>query len=93
MLSDYSEILEGYDLSKTARGRYSHPSPQQREPIVKIPSDNGVRYVTMKTIEVEAIVTPDGQLTVEIHSDLKPGKYRAALILEAPVNLSEKETE
>jgi hypothetical protein len=54
---------------------------------VTITGEDGVRTVTMTTLEVEVIVivTATGQLIVETPSKLKPGKYRAALIIEEPV--------
>ncbi|AKV69765.1 hypothetical protein VL20_4886 [Microcystis panniformis FACHB-1757] len=40
----------------------------------------------MKTIEVEAFVNNEGQLTVQVPSNLKEGQYQAVLIIEEPKN-------
>ncbi|GAL91850.1 hypothetical protein N44_00138 [Microcystis aeruginosa NIES-44] len=40
----------------------------------------------MKTIEVEAFVNNEGQLTVQVPSNLKEGQYHAVLIIEEPKN-------
>ncbi|MCL1468094.1 hypothetical protein [Argonema galeatum] len=83
MPDDYSEILDGYDLSKAVRGKYSQRYLKDKQKsIVKITSEDGDRYVTMKTIKAKAIVTDDGKLTAEVESDMKPGEYRVTLIIE-----------
>ena len=40
----------------------------------------------MKTIEVAAFVNNEGQLTVQVPSNLKAGQYQAVLIIEEPKN-------
>ena len=85
LLEDYTEMLKDSDLSKAVRGKYANDSSENNTPIVTITGEDGVRTVTMTTLEVEVIVTATGQLIVETPSKLKPGKYRAALIIEEPV--------
>lgn len=38
----------------------------------------------MKSIEVKALVNHQGELTVQIPSNLQPGEYQAVLIVEIP---------
>jgi hypothetical protein len=85
MPDDYSELLDGYDFSKAVRGKYHEKYLRSQGKIpVKITSNDGDRYVTLRTVKVEALVTPDGKLTVQLDGDITPGEYRVTLIIEEP---------
>lgn len=42
----------------------------------------------MKTIETDATVTQDGQLTLQLHLNVPPGQYRVLVVLEEPSPVS-----
>ncbi|MGI2903414.1 DUF2281 domain-containing protein [Tolypothrix sp. VBCCA 56010] len=88
-----SEFLDGYDFSKAVRGKYheKYRSYQGKIP-VNITSNDGDRYVTLRTVKVEAIVTPDGKLTVQLDGDIMPGEYRVTLIIEEPATPNTEQT-
>lgn len=93
MPDDYSEFIDGYDFSKAVRGKYNekYRSYQGKIP-VNITSNDGDRYVTLRTVKVEAIVTPDGKLTVQLDGDITPGEYRVTLIIEEPATSNTEQT-
>jgi hypothetical protein len=86
MLDDYSEVLTESNLKSAVRGKYARSLAEQDTSPVKIIAENEERYVNMKTIEVEAFVNNEGQLTVQVPSNLKEGQYQAVLIIEEPKN-------
>ena len=76
-----------YDLEHLAIGSDNTDVKKLKEDIKnirKIIAENEERYVNMKTIEVEAFVNNEGQLTVQVPSNLKEGQYHAVLIIEEP---------
>lgn len=83
MLDDYSEVLTNGHLGKAVRGKYAQ-SANNDSSTVKIKGEDGDRYVKMKTIEVEALVNHEGNLMVQVPSNLKEGQYQAVLIVEIP---------
>ena len=89
MPDDYSELLDEYDFSKAVRGKYheKYRSYQGKTP-VNITSADGDRYVTLRTVKVEAI----GKLTVQLDGDITPGEYRVTLIIEEPATLNTEQT-
>jgi hypothetical protein len=86
MLDDYSEVLTESHLKSAVRGKYSQSLANGDSYTVRIMGQNEDRYVNMKTIEVEALVNNEGQLTVQVPSNLKEGQYHAVLIIEEPKN-------
>jgi hypothetical protein len=68
------------------RGKYARSLADKDASTIKIIAENEERYVNMKTIEVEAFVNNEGQLTVQVPSNLKEGQYQAVLIIEEPKN-------
>ncbi|MBD1822404.1 hypothetical protein H6F51_07825 [Cyanobacteria bacterium FACHB-DQ100] len=54
-------------------------------PTVRIESDAGVREAKIKTVEVRAIVAEDGNLTIQLPSDITPGEHRIVLLLEESI--------
>jgi len=42
----------------------------------------------MKTIETDATVTQDGQLTLQLHLNVPPGQYHVLVVLEEPAPVS-----
>ena len=46
----------------------------------------------MKTIETNAIISPDGQMTVQVPSDIVPGEHRIVLMIDEATILSKEET-
>ncbi|ACK64713.1 hypothetical protein PCC8801_0625 [Rippkaea orientalis PCC 8801] len=88
MLEDYSEHLTPSHLRKAVRGKYAKALAANSESRVKITGKNRDKYVNMKTVEVEAFVNNEGQLTVKGFSNLPPGNYQAVLIIEEPIKPS-----
>jgi hypothetical protein len=86
MLDDYSEVLTESHLKSAVRGKYAQYLGDKDTSTVKIIAENEERYVNIKTIEVEAFVNNEGQLTVQVPSNLKEGQYHAVLIIEEPKN-------
>jgi hypothetical protein len=68
------------------RGKYAQSLADKDTSSVKIIAENEERYVNMKTIEVAGFVNNEGQLTVQVPSNLKEGQYQAVLIIEEPKN-------
>lgn len=67
-------MLDEYEFSKAVRGKYYQRYPRDgQKPLVKITGKDGDRYVTLRTIENQAIITPDAKLTVQVTSDITPG--------------------
>lgn len=90
MLDDYSDQLTSSDVKKAVRGKYASSLTENNSSFVKITGEKGDRYVTMKTLEVEVLVNSKGQLTIEIPSTLKAGKYHAVLMIEERVEEAQK---
>ena len=89
MLEDYSENLKTGNL-KRVRGKHHQEYRQLNGTVpVKIESETGDRYVKLRTIETEATIADDGQLTAEGFAELNPGKYSVTIIIEQPVNSPE----
>jgi hypothetical protein len=86
MLDDYSEVLTESHLKSAVRGKYAQCLADKDTSTVKIIAEDEERFVNMKTIEVEVFVNNEGQLTVQIPSNLKEGQYHAVLIIEEPKN-------
>jgi mRNA-degrading endonuclease RelE of RelBE toxin-antitoxin system len=88
-----NEKQDEYDFSKAVRVKYheKYRTYQGKIP-VNITSNDGDRYVTLCTVKVEAIVTPDGKLTVQLNGDITPGEYRVTLIIEEPATLNTEPT-
>ncbi|CCI20005.1 conserved hypothetical protein [Microcystis aeruginosa PCC 9807] len=86
MLDDYSEVLTESHLKSAVRGKYARSLADKDASTIKIIAENEERYVNMKTIEVAAFVNNEGQLTVQVPSNLKEGQYQAVLIIEEPKN-------
>jgi hypothetical protein len=86
MLDDYSEVLTESHLKSAVRGKYAQSLADKDTSTIKIIAENEERYVNMKTIEVAAFVNNEGQLTVQVPSNLTEGQYQAVLIIEEPKN-------
>ena len=87
MLDDYSEMLEK-NWSKVVREKFDSPYPKDREPIVKITGEDGVRYVTMKWQEAQATITVDSQIITLVPSDISLGEHRVTLLIKESANLT-----
>lgn len=46
--------------------------------------DNSNRDPQIKTLQVQAMISPDGKLTAQVSSDIIPGNYQVFLIIEEP---------
>ncbi|MBW4635115.1 MAG: hypothetical protein KME30_25420 [Iphinoe sp. HA4291-MV1] len=90
MLDDYSEMLEK-NWSRAVRGKYYNRYPKDRKPIVKITSEEGVRYVTLRWLEAQATVISNSQIITLVPSDILPGEHLVTLLIKEPVNLISEE--
>jgi hypothetical protein len=86
MLDDYSEVLTESHLKNAVKGKYAQSLASGDSSTVEITGQDEDKYVNMKTIEVKAFVNHEGQLTVQVPSNLKEGQYHAVLIIEEPKN-------
>lgn len=71
MLDDYSDKLTLSHLKKAVRGKYAKDLAETHDSIIKVTSKNGDKFFHLTTIEVEALVSSEGHLTVEVPSNLK----------------------
>ena len=58
-----------------------------------ITGDNSNRDPQIKTLQVQAMISPDGKLTATVPSDIIPGKYQVFFIIEEPREPSPAEIE
>lgn len=83
LLEDDSDNLDNYDLSKGVRGKYYQQYQALKSKIpVTIKTQNGDKNVILHTIKTKAILDKNGQLTVQIISDLLPGEYEVTVTIE-----------
>jgi hypothetical protein len=77
---------EEYDFSRATRG-----NPYQRlgnRPVKIETADGCDRSVSIKTIELTAIVAPNGTLTLQLPPDITPGEHHITLLIqEEPTHL------
>jgi hypothetical protein len=73
------EMREEYDFSRATRGNpYRHL--MQR---VTIETVSGLdRTVQIKTVEVIAIVNPDGTVTFKLPPEIPPGEHRMTVLIQ-----------
>lgn len=77
------EMLDEYDFSQGVRGKfYQKNLSHDQKRLVKIKTKDGDREVMMRTIETKAIITHDGQMTVQVPADITPGEHRIVLMIE-----------
>ena len=62
-----------------------------------ITGDNSNRDPQIKTLQVQAMISPDGKLTAPVPSDIIPGNYQVVLIIEelrepTPAEIEESES-
>lgn len=84
-ITDDLEMLDEYDFSKGVRGKHYLPNVTAQPVVMKITSE-GDRYVTMRIVEVKAVITSDGKLTAQVPPDIIPGEHRVVLRIEQPAN-------
>jgi hypothetical protein len=82
------EMEPEYDFSKGVRGKHYLPnlSDGQQPVVVKVKSKDEEKYVTMRIVETQAIITADGQLIAQLPSDIIPGEHRVILRIEQPAS-------
>ncbi len=73
-------MREEYDFSRAKRGnpylnRLNHQATIETE-------EGGERRVQIKTIELTAIVSPEGTTTLQLPADITPGKHRITLLIQ-----------
>lgn len=73
------EMLDEYDFSKAVR---SNPYRHLNQSPIKIKSSTGGQEIQIKTVEVSAIVAPDGKVTLQLPSDITPGEHRITLLIQ-----------
>lgn len=87
MLDDYSELLEK-NWSKVVRGKHYHSYPKDKQPVVRITGTDSVRFVKLKQLEVQAVITPDLKLIAQVPLEIPPGEHQVSLLIGEPVNLT-----
>jgi hypothetical protein len=74
------EMLAEYDFSRATRG---NPYRDRLTRQVKIETENGRdRNIQLKTVELTAIVAPDGTTTLQLPPDIQPGEHRITLLIQ-----------
>jgi hypothetical protein len=73
-------MREEYDFSRAKRGnpylnRLSHKATIET-------ADGGDRTVQIKTIELTAIVSPEGTTTLQLPPDITPGQHRITILIQ-----------
>jgi hypothetical protein len=76
-----SDLQDEYDFSQAVRGKYKNRRHSSKA-TVTIQSDSDSRDVSIKTIEVTAIVPEDGKLTLQLPPEITPGTHRIVLLIE-----------
>lgn len=87
-MSDNLEMQDEYDFTKGVRGKHylANLNRNQQPVVVKTQSKADDRYVTMRIIEVQALITADGELTAQLPLDVILGEHRVVLRIEQPVD-------
>ncbi len=71
---------EEYDFSRATRGNpYQH---LVKRPVTIETADGSHHTVSIKTIELNAIVAPNGTLTLQLPPDITPGEHRITLLIQ-----------
>jgi hypothetical protein len=74
------EMLAEYDFSRATRG---NPYRDRLTRQVKIETENGRdRNIQLKTVELTAIVAPDGTTTLQLPPDIQPGEHHITLLIQ-----------
>jgi hypothetical protein len=74
------DMREEYDFSRATRGNpYQHLTKRS---VTIETADGSERTVTIKTIELTAIVAPNGTLTLQLPPDITPGEHRITLLIQ-----------
>ncbi len=79
LLSD--EMLEEYDFTQATRNN-SYSLRGDRH--VTIETATGERQVKIETVEVKAIVNPDGCVNLQMPPDICPGEYQFTVLVQVP---------
>lgn len=73
------EMLDEYDFSKAIRG---NPYQHLKQSPIKIKTITGGQEIQIKTVEVSAMVAPDGTVTLQLPPDITPGEHRITLLIQ-----------
>ncbi|MBD2578073.1 hypothetical protein [Oscillatoria sp. FACHB-1406] len=73
------EMLDEYDFSQAVR-RNSRQSLEGRT--IRIETENGDRFVQIRTIETIARVNDDGRVTLQLSPEIAPGEYQITLLIQ-----------
>jgi hypothetical protein len=72
-------MREEYDFSRAKRG---NPYLNRLSHKATIETEGGDRTVQIKTIELTAIVSPEGTTTLQLPADITPGRHRITLLIQ-----------
>ncbi len=74
------DMREEYDFSRATRG---NPHQHLVKRLIKIETADGNHHsVQIKTVELTAIVAPNGTLTLQLPPDITPGEHRITLLIQ-----------
>ncbi len=84
-------MTDEYDFSRATRG---NPYRDRLTRQVKIETENGHdRNIQIKTVELTAIVAPDGTTTLQLPPDIQPGEHCITLLIqEAQASIQDSST-
>jgi hypothetical protein len=74
------DMREEYDFSRATRG--NPYQPLGKRPVKIETADGSDHSVSIKTIELTAIVAPNGTLTLQLPPDITPGEHRITLLIQ-----------
>lgn len=74
-------MIEEYDFSQA-----THPNPYslRGDRHVTIETATGERHIKIETVEVRAIVNPDGSVNLQMPPDIGPGEYQFTVLVQVP---------
>ncbi len=75
------EMLEEYDFNQATR---RNPYSLRGDRHVTIETATGERHVKIETVEVMAIVNPDGCVNLQMPPDIRPGEYKFTILVQVP---------
>jgi hypothetical protein len=74
-------MIGEYDFSQATR---RNPDSLSGDRHVTIETATGERQVKIETVEVTAIVNPDGSVNLQMPPEIRPGEYQFTILVQIP---------
>jgi hypothetical protein len=75
------EMLDEYDFSKATR---RNPYLLNGDRTITIETCTGEQQIKIETVEVTAIVNPDGTVSFQMPPKIQPGEYKFTVLVQVP---------